>query len=467
MTDRDLPRRPSWEHLRNEARALQRRVRAGEVELAEVADPRAFRLSDAQRVLARGYGHASWARLKRYVEAVNAYARDPHEVAAGEDEAGEFLRLACLVYGADDLSRPARAAELLARDPSLAGRSIWTAAAAGDAQAAARVLAADPSAAGAVGGPFGWEPLLYVAYSRVRGEHVAVARQLLAAGADPNAGYLWDGAYLFTALTGAFGYGEDAPNQPPHPQSRALAELLLEAGADPNDDQTIYNRHFRTDDEHLEVLLAHGLGGARRGPWPARLGAHLAEPPRLPEDALVFVADNDAYSARVELLLRHGADPDGRGTQHPAQRGRRPIELAREHGAVRNEALLRAAGAAAPETDAVDDLIAACMRGERAPADPRTAAEAVRRHPRALIDAAERDNAAGVELLAAIGYDVNRIDGAGAALHIAAYCGHRRVCELLLDLGADPLLRDREFDAPAAGWARHAHHDELADWLER
>jgi hypothetical protein len=38
--------------------------------------------------------------------------------------------------------------------------------------------------------------------------------------------------------------------------------------------------------------------------------------------------------------------------------------------------------------------------------------------------------------------------------------------ELLVALGADPTISDTSFDAPAAGWARHAHHHELADWLE-
>jgi ankyrin repeat protein len=485
MASRNLPRRPSLEHLRNEARTLQRLVRDGDpaaVATAREFHPRFaerahdFRLSDAQLALARSYGHPSWPRLKAYVEAVTAHARDPHEVAVASDPADELLRLACLVYGGDDLARPARAAEMLRRDPALAGDSIHTAAAVGDAAAAARMLADDPSRAAAPGGPFGWEPLLYVAYSRlVTGDpahsHVAVARLLLDDGADPNAGYLWDGTYLFTALTGAFGYGEDAPNQPPHPQSRELATLLLEAGADPNDDQTIYNRHSRPDNDHLELLLAYGLGKDRRGPWPARLGAHLTEPKLLLEDALVFGADNDAYAERLELLLAHGVDPDGRGTQHPALRGRRPIERAVEHGAQRNVALLRAAGARPPVTDAVDDLLAAGARGdrdavERALArDPGLAAKLIERHPRALIDAAERGNARAVELLAAIGYDVDLRSG-HTALHLAAYAGNHEVCERLVALGADPTIRDTSFDAPAAGWARHAHHDELADWLE-
>jgi ankyrin repeat protein len=89
----------------------------------------------------------------------------------------------------------------------------------------------------------------------------------------------------------------------------------------------------------------------------------------------------------------------------------------------------------------------------------------MQRHPRALMDAAEHGNADGVELLARIGFDVNRRDDQ-VALHLAAYTGNREVCALLLRLGADPTIRDSAFDAPAAGWARHAHHDELAAWLQ-
>jgi hypothetical protein len=83
------------------------------------------------------------------------------------------------------------------------------------------------------------------------------------------------------------------PTNPPH--------LLLKAGADPNDDQTIYNRHLRPD-EHIELLLAHGLGKSRRGPWPERPGDHLVDAKLLAEDALVFVADDDADAHRVASL---------------------------------------------------------------------------------------------------------------------------------------------------------------------
>jgi ankyrin repeat protein len=486
MPLRSLPHRPNLEHLHNEARELQRGLRGGgpsAVALAREFHPRFleraehFGLSDAQLTVARSYGYPSWPKLKAYVEAITAYTRNPGRVRPQDEPAEEFLRLACLTYGGDDLSHPARATKILQGDPSLAGHSIHTAAAVGDASAAERMLRADRSLATATGGPFGWEPLMYVACSRLvsddpRHSHVAVARLLLEHGADPNAGYLWDGTYLFTALTGAFGYGEDSPNQPPHHESIALARLLLEAGADPNDDQTIYNRHFRLDNDYLELLLAHGLGKARRGPWPKRLGDHLAEPGQLLEDALVFVADNDDYAERVALLLRHGVDPDGRGTQHPALEGMRPIERAHVGGAMRNFDLLLAAGARPPAADPVDTLLGLCMQGQQeavrreVSADPELAAGAIKRHPGALVDAAERGNIKGVALLAELGYDVNLRRIGQAALHLAAYAGNRELCELLLRLGADPNLEDNAYHAPASGWARHAHHDELASWLK-
>jgi ankyrin repeat protein len=96
--------------------------------------------------------------------------------------------------------------------------------------------------------------------------------------------------------------------------------------------------------------------------------------------------------------------------------------------------------------------------------DASLARAVIGRHPRALIDAAERANTGAVELLAHIGYDVNLRDGQ-TALHLAAYTGSRPMCELLLRLGADPAIRDTAYDGTAADWARHAHHDELVGLL--
>jgi len=37
--------------------------------------------------------------------------------------------------------------------------------------------------------------------------------------------------------------------------------------------------------------------------------------------------------------------------------------------------------------------------------------------------------------------------------------------ELLLGLGADPNLKDREFDATPLGWANHGRHQHVVDRL--
>ena len=74
-----LPARPSFEQLRKQARELHKAYHAGDgPAVAEVErfeshpDPMKFALTDAQRVLARAYGFASWTRLKQHVTGVNA-----------------------------------------------------------------------------------------------------------------------------------------------------------------------------------------------------------------------------------------------------------------------------------------------------------------------------------------------------------------------------------------------------------
>ena len=72
MPTRPLPNNPSVEHLRKDAKRLRASVRSGDADaLARVTEfhPRGdrvapqFSLADAQLVIARSYGFASWTKV--------------------------------------------------------------------------------------------------------------------------------------------------------------------------------------------------------------------------------------------------------------------------------------------------------------------------------------------------------------------------------------------------------------------
>lgn len=479
-----LPDSPNLEQLRNQARDLQRSVQSGDAaarELFEAGHPRpaealaahaAPKLSDAQLATARLYGFPSWPRMTEIVEEIVRWTRNPHRVEAGGSEVDEFLRLACLTYGGDDLERPRRAQTLLDANRQLSRENIFAAAAAGDDDAVIEFLIADRDSATEVGGPYAWEPLLYLCYSRLDdgtggAGFLKAATALLDGGADPNAGYLWNGMTSpFTALTGAFGEGEDRYNQPHHPAGFRLATLLLARGADANDSQTLYNRSWSRSDEHVELLLEWGLGKGDGGPWHRRLGETHPTPRQMIDEELVKAAAMSRPN-RVRLLLRGGADPNARG-QHPLHRGRSAYELAALNGSVGVADMLLEAGASGRDLTPEEQLVSRLLSG--GPVEdsdmPSELLEEVRRlHPGLVRRAAELHRPYSVQLLVESGFDVNHVDRV-TALHEAAWRGDLKMTKLLVDLGADPTIEDDEHHSTPRGWALHGHHQEVADYLE-
>jgi ankyrin repeat protein len=491
---RGLPGNANLEQLKNGAKSFQRAVRAGDPGAAEVVREFHPRLSDAQPgspelsgftrtaaqlVVARQFGFASWPKLKAHLELVARYARSPHEQPVGEPLADdravidEFLALACLNYGDDDPDRFRRAELLLQEHDWLARASIHTIAATGEIDAARELLDRDPSQASLVGGPHGWEPLLYLTYSRVAlgpgRSAVVVARLLLEHGADPNVGYLWEGLIPpFTAVTGALGGGGDLPK---HEQELPLARLLLQAGADANDGQALYNQGWgpSAGEDWLELLFEFGLGTGDGGPWRRRLGERQDSPQKMVEDLLIAAAKH-GFTDRVRRLLARGVDPEGREAKHPIYRGRSPVQEAALNGHMDIVALLVDAGASW-EHDAVDELVATAMSGDRTAVERLLAAEpglrgrAIARCPDQLVRAAEQDSYEAVAVLIELGFDVNARSRT-APLHEAAMRGNLPVIRLLLDHGADPNIHDTGYDATPAGWAEHHGQREAQQLLE-
>lgn len=368
-----LPPNPSLEQLRKQAKELRDRVRAGQPKFTQVAresHPRLadgpedwgrFSLADAQLVVARTRGFASWRRLREHVEMLRRYSRSPQRQGTGDT----FLRLACLTY------RPA-----------------WRA------------------------GP----------------------------GEIAFHGHL------------------DPVNEPAHPQGLALARLLFEAGADPNDERALDNAgRFPHDDAYLPLFLHYGLGRVGNSPWRARLGDHLRNPADMVQDELRYAARLNLID-RIRLLLMTGTDVSA------------AHDLAVRNGNVEIAELLVTAGAVSKELDPGDQLVAACLRGDVSTVDRLRTADA-KRTVDPVIEAVMLDRPHAVRLLVGLGFPVN--DGRGSPLHVAALLGNLPLVRLLVELGADPTAETVDdtpgqfapADKTPLGWAAYNHQEEVVVYL--
>ena len=153
------------------------------------------------------------------------------------------------------------------------------------------------------GGPLGWAPLLYACHSCF--DTTSLGRELLDRGADPNAFFVNEYGRM-SALYGAAGVRYDP----------VLTRALLEAGADPDDGESLYHATEAESPECVAILLEHG----------AKTGG---------TNALAHALDNERLE-HVRLLLDHGIDPnEGACLAHAVRRGRgaETIELLASHGA--------------------------------------------------------------------------------------------------------------------------------------
>jgi ankyrin repeat protein len=357
------------------------------------------------------------------------------------------------------------AMRILEHNPDIAHYSLHTAVVCGDVVEVNRILAERPRAAnekssetaadradvGGAGdlfrdiGPKGWEPLLYLAFTRLplasaNDNALTIARALLDHGADPNA-FFAAGSSSYTPLVGVIGEGEE--DRPPHPHRDALAKLFLERGANPYDIQVIYNVGFHGDFLwFLKLVYDESVKRGQKADWDdpewsmLDMGGYGSGARFLLGNA---VERNNLESA--EWMLAHGANPNAAPPRDKRMSKRSLYEEAVRNGFSEMAELLVRYGAMRSDItlEGIEAFSAACFRLDREAAQALSA-----RHPEYLkstetiFAAAKRDRSDVVQLLLdlALSPEVQDRDNQ-RALHVAAYHDATRVGTLLLERGAE------------------------------
>jgi ankyrin repeat protein len=467
MFERELPARPSLDQYRKQAKDLawQCEVHAPDAmarmrrnhprfhklpEAAVTAAP--VSLTDAQLVIAREHGFESWPKFAKHIEMI----RIIESVDSLTDPVAAFIEVACAPRHTGHASGTLDHAELiLARYPQVATSNIYTAAILADEAAVRGFLQRDATSATATGGPHGWDALTYLCFSRYlridesRSEaFVRTARALLDAGASAKTGWTemidhpTPRPIFESAIYGAAGVARHA----------GLTRLLLERGADPNDEETPYHVPEGYDNTVMAIMLESDRLNAtslmtmliRKADWHDEAGMqmaleHGADPNAMAiwgYSALHQSIRRDNGMQLIEPLIQFGADPklksnkDGRtALQMAARRGRGDaLRLFEERGFALN---------LEGDLKGVDALIAACALGDREAAqalasrEPQLLTELVVDGGALLAEFAGNSNVEGMRCLLDLGVGVDApyregdpyfdIAKNSTALHVAAW----------------------------------------------
>lgn len=465
-----LPAAPSMEQLRKLARDLHRAQHAGQREaLARIREHHpqagdAFRLADAQLVVAREHGFASWPRLKAYVERVTTYGPDlRHAIEtdleyfddraagllsahqAGVEQATEVLRRHLPQFAGAPTIEDARLA--MARQH---GFETWDAfkrhlesVGEGDEEpfmrAVRAIQAAEDEVLAALIGRYpglvaargtNGNSLIGLATGMCR---VAIVRLLLDLGADP---------------VSANDRGWTLLHQAAYMNHEDLTRLLLAAGV-----PTGFSGHGDGGTPLVAALF-----------WGHREAAELIAAQDLTPGNLRVAAGLGRLDLLDELVGPGGRLAPAAGAHRGFYRPHTGFPLwqpSDDRQQILDEALVWAC-----KSGRTNVLTALVERGADVDADPYRGtplAWAAANGRREVVDWLI-DHGAGVNRRSTFGGPRH---GEGAtALHLAAQNGDASMVRLLLDRGADPSIEDGVYHSSPLGWAQHSGHDEVGRILE-
>jgi ankyrin repeat protein len=470
MPEKELPARPSLEQYKKQAKDLLHISQLSEPEElerfakylpAKKRDQNKYSLTDAQLVIAREHGFESWPKFIRAIELV----RHQNSADAQSDPVKAFIEAACVPRdGSNHNSGTLDLAEaILAEHPEVAAHSIYTASILGDDKAVDRCLAANVYDGTRKGGPYEWDALTYLCFSRyLRLDRtrttgfVKAARALVGVGTNPNTGWFENGHQPQPEWESVI-YGAAAVAQ-----SAEVTRLLLDRGADPNDAEMPYHVAESYDLTVLHVLLesgkltqdsmttillrkadVHDLEGAKL------MLANGADPNRMTRwgyTALHQALRRDSAMEIIEAMLDHGADAalinqhnDQSGFAMAACRGRGDVLAAiKRHsfGVGLGRAELLIVACAENDVESIGIIVAKV---------PSEAEHLLEQGGRLLAEFAGNGNTDGVGHLLDLGVNVAAMYGGdpyfdiakdSTALHVAAWKAWPQTVKLLIECGA-------------------------------
>jgi ankyrin repeat protein len=398
-------------------------------------------------------------------------------IDTGSDLA-DFIEAASVPLDANHSSGTLDDAEkILSAHPEVAQASIHSAAIVGDDTTVRTFIESDPQLATAKGGPRNWDSITYLCFSRyLRLDRarwpgfVRAATVLLDAGADANSGW-FEASHQPRPVWESIIYGAAGIARNPD-----LTRLLLDRGADPNDEETPYHAPETYDNAALEVLVESGKLNddslatilLRKADWHdcaaiewlLERGVKPDRVTRWGRTALqqALLRDNDTRT--VEALLDHGADPR---LVPAAGESLSPIQMAAHRGRRDVLELLRQRGIPL-DLQGVEALLAACATDYAAEIanilqnDRRLADHLKHDGGRTLAVFAGNGNTDGVRNLLDLGIPVNAhwlhgdpyfgISPNSTALHVAAWRARHSTVKLLLERGADIEATDAAGQSP-------------------